>query len=71
MDIRTLRKEMGLSQGEFASRVGLSSKGYVSKIEAANRCSVKVALEIERLSNGRIPASSINESVAVVEGARA
>lgn len=72
MTILELRKSLGLSQEEFAKAVGLTSKGYVSdleKIDATPRCSVKVALEIERLSEGRIAADSLNPDVGLVRGA--
>jgi hypothetical protein len=43
----------------------------VSELEgsAAPRCSVKVALEIERLSDGRIAADELNPDVALVRSA--
>jgi len=69
--IRKLRNDLDMSQDEFARAVGLNSKGYVSDLETADdpRCSVKVALEIERLSEGRIPADSLNPDVGLVRGA--
>lgn len=71
MLIADLRTEMGLSQAAFADLVGLRSKSYVSELESADepRCSVRVALEIERLSAGRIAAASLNPDVALVRGA--
>jgi len=70
MQIADLRKELGLSLTDFAERVGLSSKGYASQLERGEvTCSVKIALEIERLSNGRIAASGLNPDVALVEEA--
>lgn len=71
MKISELRAELGLSLEAFAKAVGLSSKGYASDLEQGNAtCSVRVALQIESLSGGRIPASSLNADVALVEGAR-
>jgi transcriptional regulator with XRE-family HTH domain len=71
MNIAELRQEMGLSLEAFALRVGLSSKGYASQLERGEvTCSVRAALEIEKLSGGRIPASSLNSDVALVEEAR-
>lgn len=61
--IRSLREELGLSQEAFAARVGVQSKGYMSRIERGEPCSVKVAVEIERLSGGRIDAAELNEDV--------
>lgn len=68
MTITELRKALGLSQEEFARRVGLTSKSYVSELEKseAPRCSVKVALEIERLSDGRISAVALNPDIGLV-----
>lgn len=71
MTIKELRKSLQLSQEAFAETVGLTSKSYVSELESADepRCSVKVALEIERLSEGRIPADTLNPDVGLVRGA--
>lgn len=72
MDITALRKELGLSQEAFAARVGLKSKGHLSQIERGEQTpSVRVALEIERLSGGRIKAASLSADVALVERFRA
>jgi DNA-binding XRE family transcriptional regulator len=71
MMIADLRKELGLSLEAFARSVGLSSKGYASELERGNvKCSVSIALEIERLSGGRIHAASLNDDVGLVEAAR-
>lgn len=68
MDVLTLRQELGLSQVEFAARIGLTSKGHMSEIERGKaQPSVRVALEIEKLSEGRLPAASLNDDVALVE----
>lgn len=66
MDITALRKELGLSQEAFAVRVGLKSKGHVSTLERTGAASLRVALEIERLSEGRINAADLNPDVALV-----
>lgn len=72
MDIVSLRKELGLSQEAFAALVGLKSKGHLSDIERGNETpSVRVALEIERVSAGRVRASELNPDVAMVEQFRA
>lgn len=73
MTILELRKSLGLSQEEFAKAVGLSSKGYVSDLEssAEPRCSVKVALQVERLSEGQITAESLNPDIGLVRQAEA
>jgi DNA-binding XRE family transcriptional regulator len=71
MTIIDLRKSLSLSQEAFAVAVGLTSKSYVSELESAAepRCSVKVALEIERLSEGKISAASLNPDVGLVRQA--
>ena len=72
MDVKTLREELKLTQEQFAKRVGLKSKGYVSDLETGRiaGCSVRAALEIEKLSGGKIPASSLSPDVKLVEQAR-
>jgi len=70
MDIAALRAELGLSLGEFAKLLGLASKGYVSQLERGEvRCSVPVALALERISGGRIDAGEQNADVALVRRA--
>lgn len=69
--IAQLRKDLGLSQEQFAKRLGLKSKGHISDLERnGTTCSVEVALKIESLSEGRVPAASLNPDVALVERAR-
>lgn len=70
MDVKELRAEMGISLEEFAKLLGLQSKSHAHAIEDKNRCSVGMALKIEKLSEGRIPASSLNDDVGLVEAAR-
>ena len=67
MEIAALRKELGLSQEAFAVRVGLKSKGHVSTLERTGAASLRVAIEIDKLSGGRIPAGSLNPDVALVQ----
>lgn len=62
------RKEQGLTLEGAAEKFGISSKGYLSEIEKGARCSVSIALEIERVTG--IPAASLNPDVALVELAR-
>lgn len=67
MEIAALRKELGLSLDGFAAAIGLKSRGQVHEIVSGSRTpSVPVALEIERLSEGRIPADTLNKDVALV-----
>lgn len=65
LSIQALRNELGLSLEQFAQRVGVASKGYMSKVERGlEGCSPNVALKIEELSNRRINASELNETIA-------
>lgn len=69
MFVVDLRKELGLSQEAFAALLGLKSKGQISQIErGCEEPSVRVALAIEQLSSGRIPAAQLNADVALVVG---
>ena len=69
MTVSELRKELGLSLEGFATLLGLTSKGYVHDIENGTQPSVRVALELERLSTGRINAGELNPDVARVREA--
>jgi DNA-binding transcriptional regulator YdaS (Cro superfamily) len=72
MKIAAFRKDvLGLSQEDFALRIGLSSKSHISEIERANKCSPKIALEIERLSEGKVSAAEISAAVRLVRSADA
>ncbi len=72
MNIKALRDEKGLTLEAFAAAVGLTSKGHASDIEQGNATpSVKVALAIEALSDGRIAAHRLNPDVALVRAAEA
>lgn len=71
MKVAELRKSMDLSQQAFADLLGLSSKSYVCELESTGKCSVRVALEIERLSKGKIKAQALNPDVALVRQAGA
>jgi DNA-binding XRE family transcriptional regulator len=64
MKVSELRSELGLTLEAFAPLVGLASKGSAHELEKAERASVKVALEVERLSRGRIDAAKLNDDVA-------
>jgi transcriptional regulator with XRE-family HTH domain len=65
--ISDLRNEMGVTQTEFAIRLGLSAGGKptVSLWETgAREVSFDAALKIEELSAGRIDAAQLNAQVA-------
>ena len=75
MDIKTLRTDRKLSQQALASMLGVG-KSYVCMIEKRQeagetvRVSARLALEIERLSEGEINAASMSSDVALVEAAK-
>lgn len=71
MDLASYRKAKGLSQQAFAEALGLKSKGYVSEIETAGKCSVTVALKIEEWSGGDIAAHELNAEVALIRSSAA
>jgi DNA-binding XRE family transcriptional regulator len=63
LTIEGLRRELGLTQTEFALKIGLANKASVSLLERGGPCSLPVALAIEALSGGRIDAGELNEDV--------
>lgn len=67
MDIRAFRQSLGLNQEAFASLIGLKSKGQVSELENGAAPSIRVALEIERVSSGALKAAEMNPAVALVD----
>lgn len=70
LTVRDVRRQLGMTQAEFARRVGLRSAGHISDIENGAKCSVKVALAIEELSGGLINASNVSDDVALVLASR-
>lgn len=63
-EIASFRKELGMTLEQFAVAVGISSKGRASEMERSGKCSLPVALAIERLSQGRINAAALNADIA-------
>lgn len=62
MDLAQHRKTLGLSLEQTAVALGLAptSKGWLSEIENGKRdASLRLALKIERWSDGAVPASSV------------
>jgi len=70
MDLESFRKSRGLTQSDLAHRLGLRSKGYVSRIETgATPCPLRLALKIEKLSGGQVTAGSLcPEAVDLLPG---
>ena len=63
MTITEYRKARNLTMEAFGALVG-RSKGHMSEVERENRCSPKLALEIERQTAGQIDAASLNDEIA-------
>jgi DNA-binding transcriptional regulator YdaS (Cro superfamily) len=63
MTITEYRKARNLSMEQFGALLS-RSKGHMSEIERLNRCSAKLALEIERQTAGQVSAASLNDEVA-------
>lgn len=60
MDLESFRKLQGLSQEQAAAELGLRSKGYISRIESrATPCPLRLALQIEEWSGGKVPAETL------------
>jgi transcriptional regulator with XRE-family HTH domain len=60
MDLATFRKSVGLSQQELGELLDLASKGHVSDIENGEvQPHLRLALKIERVSNGLVSAYSL------------
>lgn len=60
MELESFRRMKRWSQGQLAQAVGLKSKSAISMIETGERtASLRVALKIERISGGLVPAASI------------
>lgn len=69
LSIKSFRSELGLTLDQFGEKVGLSSKGQVSEIERSGRASLRVALAIEALSDGRIDAGALCDEVRLAREA--
>lgn len=61
--IAIYRKNEGLTLEAFAALVG-KSKGHMHEVETTMKCTAKLALDIERATNGEINAASLNDEIA-------
>lgn len=62
LSISDLRAELGLTLAELGEKVGLS-KSQMHDAERTGRASLRVAIELESLSDGRIDAARLNDDV--------
>ncbi len=63
LTIAEYRTKHGLTLEQFGAMIE-RSKGHMSEIENAGRCSAKLALEIEKQTAGQIDAATLNEEIA-------
>lgn len=70
MTLTEYRRKHGLSLQAFGKLVG-KSKGHIHAIEKTNQASAKLALEIERATNGRVNAAFLNVEIAEARKAAA
>lgn len=63
MTLTEYRKKHGLSLEEFGRLVG-KSKGHIHAVEQNNRATAKLALAIERATDGEVSAAFLNEQIA-------
>ncbi|WP_367268892.1 helix-turn-helix domain-containing protein [uncultured Brevundimonas sp.] len=53
--LETWRRSKGWSQADLARRLGLRSKGHVSRLESGVGLTTDLAIAIDRLSEGECP----------------
>lgn len=60
MDLASFRKGRDLSQQQVADALGIRSKSYISALETgAETASLRLALQIEDWSEGKVPAETL------------
>lgn len=57
--LRTWRLSKGWSQGDLGSRLGIRSKGQVSRIEKGVGVTTDLAIAIDRLTSGEVPVATM------------
>jgi DNA-binding XRE family transcriptional regulator len=70
MTLTEYRRKNGLSLEAFGRLVG-RSKGHIHAIEKHNSASAKLAMEIERATNGQVNAAFLNVEIAEARKAAA
>lgn len=71
MSLKTWRKSKGWSQAELGNRLGLGSKGHVSRLESGVGVTTDIAIAIDRLSKGDVPIAELRpdlHDVRVIHG---
>jgi transcriptional regulator with XRE-family HTH domain len=59
MSLKSWRKSKGWSQAELGTRLGLGSKGHVSRLESGVGVTTDIAIAIDRLSKGDVPVAAL------------
>jgi DNA-binding XRE family transcriptional regulator len=70
MTLTDYRAKHGLTLEQFGAQVG-KSKAQIHAIEKGNYATAKLALAIERLTNGEVDAAFLNPQVAEARRAQA
>lgn len=71
MSLKSWRKSKGWSQAELGSRLGLGSKGHVSRLESGVGVTTDIAIAIDRLTSGAVPVAEVRpdlHDVRVIHG---
>jgi transcriptional regulator with XRE-family HTH domain len=63
MTLTEWRKQNGLSLQAVAEQLG-KTKGHIHSVENTNRATARLALDIERLTGGRVDAAFLNPEIA-------
>ena len=61
--ISQYREAKGLTLEAFAALVG-KSKGHMHEVEANMRCSARLALDIESVTDSEVDAAALNDEIA-------
>lgn len=70
MTVAEFRKHKTWTLEYLAAQLG-KTKGHLYAIEQSNRCSARLALNIEKLSEGLVDAASLNDEIAEARKAAA
>lgn len=57
--LRTWRLSKGWSQGDLGLRLGIRSKGQVSRLERGVGVTTDLAIAIDRLTSGEVPVAAL------------
>ncbi|MCY1377704.1 hypothetical protein D9M69_652900 [compost metagenome] len=57
--LETWRRSQGWSQADLANKLGLRSKGHVSRLESGLGVTTDLAIAIDRLSGGAVPVAEL------------